>query len=322
MSSARALVDGMSGARAARRRRVERDFPLARLTTVRTGGPAEFFARAGDRGGAARAARVGARGGQSPVSVVGSGSNLLIADDGVARARGQARPRARGDRAIDGSAIALRRRRAAARGRGARGPRRAVRHRVRREHPGHGRRRGADERERLRRRAGRACSSGWRSRGRGRSGAAARASSGSATAARTSATGEIVCGPDSRSLPADPATVTATLAEMRARRHEAQPQGIKTFGSTFKNPEDPRAEGRSAGLLLSEAGCNGLAVGGARFAPKHANFIENTGTATHRRRAGRDGRGAPARARALRRRARARGADARRRPLSLALRRP
>jgi UDP-N-acetylmuramate dehydrogenase len=32
--------------------------------------------------------------------------------------------------------------------------------------------------------------------------------------------------------------------------------------------------------LLSEAGCNGLAVGGARFAPKHANFVENTGTAT------------------------------------------
>ena len=67
---------------------------------------------------------------------------------------------------------------------------------------------------------------------------------------------------------------------MRARRHEAQPQGIKTFGSTFKNPQDPRAEGRTAGLLLSEAGCNGLTVGGARLAPKHANFVENTGDAT------------------------------------------
>ena len=64
------------------------------------------------------------------------------------------------------------------------------------------------------------------------------------------------------------------------RRHAAQPQGIKTFGSTFKNPEDPCAEGRSAGLLLAEAGCNGLAVGGARFTEKHANFIENTGSAS------------------------------------------
>ena len=74
--------------------------------------------------------------------------------------------------------------------------------------------------------------------------------------------------------------VKAALAEMRRRRHEAQPQGIRTFGSTFKNPEDPRAQGASAGLLLSRAGCNGLTVGGARFAPKHANFIENTGTAS------------------------------------------
>ena len=31
---------------------------------------------------------------------------------------------------------------------------------------------------------------------------------------------------------------------MRERRREAQPSGIKTFGSTFKNPEDERAEGR------------------------------------------------------------------------------
>ena len=74
--------------------------------------------------------------------------------------------------------------------------------------------------------------------------------------------------------------VKATLADMRRRRHEAQPQGIKTFGSTFKNPDDPRAQGRSAGQLLAAADCNGLAVGGARFALKHANFIENTGAAS------------------------------------------
>ena len=72
----------------------------------------------------------------------------------------------------------------------------------------------------------------------------------------------------------------ATLAELRSARHEAQPSGIKTFGSTFKNPEDPRAGGRSAGVLLDEAGCRGLAVGGARFSEKHANFVENMGHAT------------------------------------------
>jgi UDP-N-acetylmuramate dehydrogenase len=75
----------------------------------------------------------------------------------------------------------------------------------------------------------------------------------------------------------DPETVKAMLADMRARRREAQPSGIKTFGSTFKNPDDERAEGRSAGQLLEAAGCKGLQVGSARFSPKHANFIENVG---------------------------------------------
>ena len=64
------------------------------------------------------------------------------------------------------------------------------------------------------------------------------------------------------------------------RRREAQPSGIKTFGSTFKNPEDERAEGRTAGQLLEAAGCRGLGHGGARFSEKHANFVENTGEAT------------------------------------------
>ena len=67
---------------------------------------------------------------------------------------------------------------------------------------------------------------------------------------------------------------------MRGRRREAQPSGIKTFGSTFKNPDDERAEGRSAGQLLEAAGCRGLQEGGARFSEKHANFVENTGEAT------------------------------------------
>jgi len=78
----------------------------------------------------------------------------------------------------------------------------------------------------------------------------------------------------------NPADVKATMADMRRRRKEAQPSGIKTFGSTFMNPEDPRAEGRSAGQLLDAAGCRGLQVGGARLSPKHANFVENTGGAS------------------------------------------
>ena len=50
--------------------------------------------------------------------------------------------------------------------------------------------------------------------------------------------------------PAEETDVKATLADLRERRKQAQPAGIKTFGSTFKNPDGPRAEGRTAGQLL------------------------------------------------------------------------
>jgi UDP-N-acetylmuramate dehydrogenase len=78
----------------------------------------------------------------------------------------------------------------------------------------------------------------------------------------------------------DPDQIKRTMSEMRGKRREAQPSGIKTFGSTFKNPRDARAGGRTAGRLLEAAGCRGLQVGGARFSDKHANFVENAGDAT------------------------------------------
>ena len=92
--------------------------------------------------------------------------------------------------------------------------------------------------------------------------------------------GEIVAQARFALTPAPVAEVKATLAEMRAWRKAAQPSGIKTFGSTFKNPTDPRAEGRTAGQLLEAAGCRGLRIGGAGFSAKHANFVENFGEAT------------------------------------------
>jgi UDP-N-acetylmuramate dehydrogenase len=92
--------------------------------------------------------------------------------------------------------------------------------------------------------------------------------------------GQIVSGVTFQLAPDEPETIKERLAEMRAWRREAQPSGIKTFGSTFKNPDDPAADGRSAGQLLDLAGCRGLTVGGARLSEKHANFIENMGEAT------------------------------------------
>jgi UDP-N-acetylenolpyruvoylglucosamine reductase len=92
--------------------------------------------------------------------------------------------------------------------------------------------------------------------------------------------GEVVARASFALATASSESVKATLADMRRRRKEAQPSGIKTFGSTFKNPTDPRAERRSAGQLLEAAGCRGLRIGGAGFSAKHANFVENHGDAT------------------------------------------
>ncbi len=94
--------------------------------------------------------------------------------------------------------------------------------------------------------------------------------------------GEVVARARFALTDAAPAAVKATLAEMRDKRRDAQPSGIKTFGSTFKNPDPhaPGVHGRSAGQLLEAAGAQELTFGGARFSAKHANFVENTGEAT------------------------------------------
>src|SRR3954471_6583375 len=60
---------------------VRSDYPLERLTTVRTGGPGDFFARPGDLDELLDLLRW-ADAEQIEVGVVGSGSNLLISDLG------------------------------------------------------------------------------------------------------------------------------------------------------------------------------------------------------------------------------------------------
>src|SRR5579862_7597959 len=61
---------------------VQRDYPLARLTTIRTGGAAELFARPGTLPELERTMAWAGENGLE-VGVVGSGSNLLVADEGV-----------------------------------------------------------------------------------------------------------------------------------------------------------------------------------------------------------------------------------------------
>jgi UDP-N-acetylmuramate dehydrogenase len=73
----------------------------------------------------------------------------------------------------------------------------------------------------------------------------------------------------------DEASSMGAIKEMLARRNAAQPLGIPSCGSVFRNPE-----GDFAGRLIEEAGMKGRRVGGAMVAEKHANFILNLGSAT------------------------------------------
>ncbi len=57
-------------------------------------------------------------------------------------------------------------------------------------------------------------------------------------------------------------------------RKEKQPIDKKTAGCIFKNPP-----GNFAGKLIEEAGCKGKRIGDAMVSLKHANFIENIGNA-------------------------------------------
>jgi UDP-N-acetylmuramate dehydrogenase len=74
--------------------------------------------------------------------------------------------------------------------------------------------------------------------------------------------------------PGDPVELAQRADELVARRKAIQPPGAST-GSTFKNPP-----GDYAGRLIEAAGLKGTQIGGAQISSLHANFFINTGHAT------------------------------------------
>lgn len=71
------------------------------------------------------------------------------------------------------------------------------------------------------------------------------------------------------------ADAQAAVAHHLDRRRATQPLDQPSCGSTFKNPP-----GDAAGRLIDAAGLKGHQIGGAQISTKHANFFVNTGAAT------------------------------------------
>lgn len=257
-------------------RGLKHDHPLDRLTTIRIGGLADHFARPETE--AELVELLGwAEDGGLPIGIVGSGSNLLISDDGfrglVLKLTGELAEIERDGSGVEcGGGARLPSVSAKAAGWGLAGIEFGV------NIPGTV---GGAVRMNANAYGGElgkvldwvtVCTPGGTDRrGPGDLGFAYRSSN--------LRDHEVVARARFELEPGDSAEVKRTMGAMRTRRREAQPSGIKTFGSTFVNPDDPRAEGRSAGQLLDAAGCRGLTRGGARLSEKHANFVENMGEA-------------------------------------------
>jgi UDP-N-acetylmuramate dehydrogenase len=88
--------------------------------------------------------------------------------------------------------------------------------------------------------------------------------------------GQVVLRAELRLQQRPPDDIKAEVREMNARRKAAQPTNRRTFGSVFKNPDHEL----SAGRMLEACGLKGHRIGGAQVSPKHANFIENADGAT------------------------------------------
>ena len=85
----------------------------------------------------------------------------------------------------------------------------------------------------------------------------------------------------------DRAALEAKMADQLARRDATQPVKDRSAGSTFRNPAGFSSTGRAddvhdlkAWTLIDKAGLRGHRMGGAQMSEKHPNFLINTGGAT------------------------------------------
>jgi UDP-N-acetylenolpyruvoylglucosamine reductase len=252
---------------------VEERVPLARFTTLGTGGPARFFARPQTLDELESALRFAADE-RVGVAAVGLGSNLLAADEGVDRlvvklAGELAAVEVDGERVVAGggaaNAVILHRTRTAALG-------------------------GFEFACAI---PGTIGGSVWMNAGAyggdvaqvleralvvTAEGREWRTPEQLGLAYRTSRLehGQVVAQVELRLQPCPAEEIKAAVAEMQRKRKAAQPTNKRTFGSVFKNPEHELTAGR----MLEACDLKGHRSGGAQISPVHANFIENADGAT------------------------------------------
>ena len=84
-----------------------------------------------------------------------------------------------------------------------------------------------------------------------------------------------------------PKDLAARMQDQLLRRDQSQPTKLRSAGSTFRNPAGFSSTGQpdddhslKAWKVIDEAGLRGARIGGAQISPQHANFMINTGDAS------------------------------------------
>jgi UDP-N-acetylmuramate dehydrogenase len=101
---------------------------------------------------------------------------------------------------------------------------------------------------------------------------------------RLQRSGEVLLSAQFAVSPGQPDRLRETARASLAFRKRTQPLASPSAGCIFQNPGAdvslPVGVPASAGALIDRAGLKGASVGGARVSPTHANFIVNDGNAT------------------------------------------
>ncbi len=99
--------------------------------------------------------------------------------------------------------------------------------------------------------------------------------------------GAVLISATFRAAAGDPATLVARMDDQIAKRDASQPTKERSAGSTFRNPSGASSTGRAddvhdlkAWKVIDNAGLRGARLGGAQMSEMHSNFLINAGGAT------------------------------------------